>query len=351
MKQIKTIFLVSILAGFIACNNQTQNEEADLAVPVSVEDVKLQAILQFINTTGTAKSKYEVDLSSEMTGIYHVAKNPATGKPFKLGDQVKKGQTIIEFEDAEYENGIAIESKKLNLEISVQNYDKQKSLYEKGGVTLYDLRNSEVSKTNAEYDFANAELQLAKMKVVAPFDGVIVAFPYYTEGTRVTSGQAMVSLMSYKTMYMEFNLPEKNISDIKLGQKVFINNYTIAEDTLIGTVSEISPAISTETRTFNGKIQINNPELKLRPGMFVKADIITAQKDSAVVIPKDLIISGNRGKYVFIVERTAARERRIRTGIENQENIEIIEGLKANDRLVVKGFETLRNGSKVKVIR
>ncbi len=85
--------------------------------------------------------------------------------------------------------------------------------------------------------------------------------------------------------------------------------------------------------------------------MFVKADIITAQKDSAVVIPKDLIISGNRGKYVFIVERTAARERRIRTGIENQENIEIIEGLKANDRLVVKGFETLRNGSKVKVIR
>ena len=351
MKHIKTFLFLGILASFVACNNQTQNEEADLAVPVSVEDIRAQSIQQFINTTGTAKASYETELSSEMNGNYHLMKNPATGKPFKLGDKVKKGQAIIQFEDAEYVNGIAIESKKLNLEISEQNYEKQKSLYEKGGVTLYDLRNSEVSKTNAQYDFESAEIKLAKMKIVAPFSGVIVELPYYTEGTRVNSGQAMASLMSYQKMYMEFNLPEKNITDVKIGQKVLVNNYTIAEDTLIGTISEISPAISTETRTFNGKLQINNPELKLRPGMFVKADIVTAKKDSTIVIPKDLIISGNRGKHVFVVERSAARERRIKTGIENQEYIEVTEGLKENDRLVVKGFETLRNGSKVKVIR
>lgn len=351
MKNIKTFLLIGIMAGFMACNNQTQNEEVDLAVPISVEDVKLQSIQQFINTTGTAKAIYETELKSEMNGSYHLMKNPVTGKAFKLGDQVKAGQTLIKFEDAEYVNGIAIESKKLNLEISEQEYKKQKSLYEKGGVTLYELRNSEVSKTNAQYDYESAELRLEKMNVVAPFAGFIVSLPYYTEGTRISTGQSMVSLMSYKKMYMDFNLPEKNILDVKLGQKVLINNYAIAEDTLIGIISEISPAISTETRTFSGKLLINNPTLKLRPGMFIKADIITAQKDSTVVIPKDLIISGNRGKFVFIVERSAARERRIRTGIENQENIEIIEGLKKNDRLVVKGFETLRNGSKVKVIR
>ncbi len=351
MKKIGILLLAVTIAGLYSCNNQSQNEEADLAVPVSVEDVKLQPIQQFINTTGTAKSSQETELKSEMDGNYYLVVNPLTGKPFKLGDEVKKGQVIIKFEDAEYVNTIAIESKKLNLEISEQEYEKQKSLYEKGGVTLYELRNSEVSKTNAKYDYENAELKLAKMNIVAPFNGVIVALPYYTQSTRVTAGQSMVSLMNYRKMYMEFNLPEKNISEISKGQKVLVTNYTISEDTLIGKINSISPAISTETRTFGGTLLIENPSLKLRPGMFVKADIITAEKDSVIVVPKDLIISGNRGKYVFIVERSAARERRIRTGIENQETIEVLEGLKENDRLVVKGFETLRNGSKIKVIR
>jgi membrane fusion protein, multidrug efflux system len=136
-----------------------------------------------------------------------------------------------------------------------------------------------------------------------------------------------------------------------LNQKVLITNYTIAEDTLSGVVSELSPVISTETRTFKGKLLIDNPDLLLRPGMFVKADIITASKDSTIVIPKSIILSGSRGKSVFIVERSNVRERRITTGIENQDYVEIIEGLALNDRLVVKGYETLRNGSKIKVIR
>lgn len=335
----------------VSCNNQPQSESTELAVPVSIENVKKSSISQFINTTGTAKAIYETALVSEVTGKYNLQTNPATGKPFKLGDKVKEGQVIIRFEDEEYVNGLAIDAKKLNLEISENEYEKQKSLYEKGGVTLRELRNSEVSKTNAQYDFESAEIRLAKMNITAPFSGVIVELPYYTKGTRVTSGQPMVSLMSYDKMYVDINLPEKNISEVNLGQNVLITNYTITEDTLIGSVSELSPMISSETRTFSGKLLINNPDLKLRPGMFVKADIITAKKDSVIVIPKNIILSGNRGKYVFIVERnSAADDRQIVTGIENKDFVEVVEGLSVNDRLIIKGFETLRDNSKVKII-
>ncbi len=352
MKNYKTILLLAgIIAVTVSCNNQPQSEATELAVPVSVENVKLQSIRQFVNTTGTAKSIYETTLNSEITGEYHIMKNPATGAPFKLGDKVKQGQVIIRLEDEEYVNGIQLESQKLNLEIAEQEYEKQKSLYDKGGVTLRELRNSEVSKTNAQYSFESAQIRLAKMNVVAPFAGVVVDLPYYTQGTRVSSGSPMVSLMAYDKMYMEINLPEKNISDVKVGQEVLITNYTIEEDTLTGNVSELSPMISNETRTFAGKITINNPDLKLRPGMFVKADIITAQKDSTIVIPKNIILSGNRGKYVFVVGRnSSADDRRISTGLENQEYIEITEGLNRNDRLIIKGFETLRDNAKVKVI-
>ncbi|MFV0593540.1 MAG: efflux RND transporter periplasmic adaptor subunit [Draconibacterium sp.] len=351
MKNIKLLYLAFIVVSAISCNNQPSSESSDLAVPVSVEGIKLKSIQQFITTTGTAKAKSETELTSEIQGDYKLQVNPKTGRKFKLGDRVEKGQAIIKFENEEYLNGLSLESKKLNLEISQQEYDKQKSLYEKGGVTLRELRNSEVSSIDAQNSYENAQIQLAKMKVVAPFAGVIVELPYYTEGVRVASGQSMVKLMSYDQMYVEINLPEKNISEIEVGQNVLITNYTLTEDTLQGHVSELSPVISDETRTFAGKLQIDNPELKLRPGMFIKANIITAQKDSVVVIPKNIIMSGSRGKYVFVVGRnSSADDRRITTGISNQDEIEIVEGLAPNDRLIIKGYETLRDNSKVKVI-
>jgi RND family efflux transporter MFP subunit len=351
MKKMNKFLAFAALLAFIACNNRQQSETTDLAIPVSVEDVRKQPIEKYINTTGTAKAVQEVTLSSEMAGNYRLLNNPATGRPFKLGDKVRAGQMLIRFEDQEYVNNIAMDSKKLNLEISAQEYEKQKSLYEKGGVTLRELRNSEVSATNARYDFENAQVRLSKMNIVAPFAGVIVDLPYFTQGTRITSGQAMVTIMNYDKMFLDINLPEKTISEIQNGQQVIITNYTIAEDTLKGVVSELSPAVSTETRTFKGKLLIENPELKLRPGMFVKADIVVARRDSAIVIPKNLILSSGRGKMVFVVDQSTARERRIQLGIENQDFAEVVSGLKENDRLVVKGFETLRNDSKVKVIK
>lgn len=352
MKRIKFLPLVIILAAFAACNQQGTTESADLAVPVSVEDIKLQSIQQFVSTTGTVKANAEAVLNSEMAGDYFLQNNPATGRPFKLGDRVTRGQTIIRFENEEYENNLALEAIKLNLEISEQEYEKQKSLYEKGGVTLRELRNSEVSKTNAQYNYENAQIQLTKMNIKAPFTGVIVELPNYTNGTRVASGSQMVTLMSYNEMYMNMNLPEKNISEIKLGQEVLVTNYTLPNDTLLGKVTELSPAISTETRTFSGKIEISNPDLKLRPGMFVKADVITDKKDSTIVIPKDIIMTGSRGKYVFVVGRNAAANNRwITTGIENQNFVEVLEGLAPNDRLIIRGYETLRDNSKVKIIR
>jgi RND family efflux transporter MFP subunit len=156
--------------------------------------------------------------------------------------------------------------------------------------------------------------------------------------------------MDYSKLLMEINLPEKNFSTVRIGQEVMITNYTLPNDTLKAKINELSPAVSTETRTFKGKLLIDNTAFKLRPGMFVKADIEVARRDSAIVISKDIIVTGNRGKTVYIVEKGAVRERVITTGLENETSVEVIEGLKKNERVVTKGFETLRNNSKVKII-
>lgn len=85
--------------------------------------------------------------------------------------------------------------------------------------------------------------------------------------------------------------------------------------------------------------------------MFAKGEIVVARVDSAIVIPKNVILSKQRGNTIFVVDKGLAQERMITLGLENPNEVQVISGLEQNDRLVVKGFETLRNRSKVKVVK
>lgn len=349
MKRLFT-FIVAI-AILTSCNDEEKNLNKDISVPVSVVDLKLQSIEKFIETTGTVNPIKEINQKSEIAGKYNLLVNPATGKKYALGDYVKEGDEIIKLEDKEYENNIKINSLKLSLEISKQVFEKQQSLYEKGGVTLSELKNAEIEYINSKYNYEDALIRLEKMHIKAPFSGVIVDLPYYTPATKIETSSPMFKLMDYSKLYMEINLAEKDLSFVKSGQKVNITNYTIPEDTLSGVISQISPAIDADTRSFKTIINIKNSDLLMRPGMFAKGEIVVAAVDSTIVIPKDVILSKQRGNTVFVVDKGLAQERIITFGLENPNEVQIISGLEKNDKLVIKGFETLRNRSKVKVIK
>ena len=346
-----TLLPLLLLAVLGACRNEQQDVEADVAVPVSIEDIKYKSIEEFISTNGTVLPTKDVELSAEMGGTYKLLNNPRTGRSWVLGDLVNVGDVLISIEDQEYVNNVQIKSKELNLIISKDEFEKIQQLFQMGGETERTLKNAEQTLINAEYTLENAKLQLAKMKVKAPFKGVIVDLPYYTNGNKIQSGAAMVSLMDYKKLFMEIQLPEKNLAKIDVNQRVRILNYTMPDDTLWGVISQMSPAVNPETRNFKGIITVNNPDLRLRPGSYVKAEIVTNRKDSTIVVSKDIIVSRQRGKSVFIVEQNTAYERGIKTGLENPEEVEVIEGLELNNRIVTEGFETLGNRSKVKIIR
>jgi len=354
-QNLKNVFLPALVSAsvmlFTMCRNKNVNMNTDLAIPVSLMDVKKGSIEKVLHATGTVNATRQALIKSEVAGKYILQKNPATGKPYKLGDGVRTGDMVVILADKEYENNLNIPSKKLNMDISRQEYEKQKSLYEKGGVTLRELRNSEISWINAKSDYENSLLRLEKMKARAPFNGIITGLPFYTPGVRINAGQDLFTVMQYDNLYMYINLPERYLPEVKPGQTVRITNYVLPDDTLKGKVTEKSPALSTETRTFLVKVLINNRKQILHPGMFVKADIILRKKDDVIVIPKEYILSGGGNKRVYIVKQGVAHERKLVTGMESDKEVEVLKGLKENDKLVVKGFETLRDRSKVKVIQ
>jgi RND family efflux transporter MFP subunit len=348
----KTTFIIPVLILLLsACGNDPEQLNKDISVPVSVMDLTPQRIEEYITITGNVMPLKEGELKSDMSGNYHLMINPKTSRPFSLGDRVEEGQEIIRLEDREYENNIKLSSLKLNLDITKQTYEKQQSLYDKGGVTLSELKQAEINYENAKYSYEDAMIRLAKMHIKAPFPGVIVDLPYYTPGIRVEAGVPVFKIMDYSKLYMQVSLPEKNMKDLKTNQPVRVMNYTASKDTLRGKITQLSPAIDPETRSFTGVISVDNPKLILRPGMFARGEIIVADADSALVIPREIILSKQKGNAVFVVDNGFASERIVTFGLENPENVQIISGLDRKDKVVVKGFETLRDRSRVKIVR
>ena len=353
MKKLKhaILSLLVILTVLSSCSPEDNNIKTEIKIPVSVVSIKPQTISRFIETTGTVYSSKEGLMKSELSGIYRLQRNPATGRPFALGDAVKAGQVVVRVEDREFENNLQIEGKRLNLELAENNLTKQQSLHDKGGVTQTDLKNASIQHVNAKYAYENAEIQMSKMAVRAPFDGVIAELPYHTDGVRIEQSTELFKVMEYDRLLMDVKLPEKHLPEVTLNQQVQITNYNVATDTIYGRISQISPVIDSDTRTFQSVLQINNQKRLLRPGMFIKAAILSEKHDSTIVIPKETIISRQDGKVVFTVENGIATEKKITTGLENMDVIEVTSGLKVNDRLVIAGFETLRNKSKVSIIQ
>lgn len=349
MKKVYRALPWLILITVAGCGSPDTVGQSDVEVPVSVEQVANRPIEEYVIATGTVNATRDATMKTETEGFYRLAQNPATGRKFALGDRVRRDRVVVYVDNPELENQIRIESKDLALETSKREYEKQQSIFEKGGVTESELKTAERNFLDSRLDYENAKIQLAKLNIIAPFDGVIVDLPYFTRGVKINANTEVFRVMDYSKLNMEVNLPGKLLGKVTEGQNTRVENYAVPDKKLEGKITQVSPALDSESRTFKAWMDIPNPEGVLRPGMFVKAEIVTARADSTVVIHKDIIITSRNRKTVYVVSRGIAQERKITTGLENPEEVEVTEGLKVDERLVVKGFETLRNGSKVKI--
>lgn len=351
MRKILFAALSLLAIGLTGCDDDGPTIDVESSIPVRVESVEMKPISAYALATGTVQAVSRARLVSQQSGYYKLRQNPATGKPFVMGDHVKAGQVIVRLDNPELENQISIESKRLNFDISQREFEKQKAIYEKGGITQRELVDAERMFIDARYSLANAELQLAKLSITAPFDGVIVDLPFFSNNQLVNASSVIAEIMDYSALYAEVELPGKEMERVRRGQSALVTNYGKSSDTLTGEVTQVSPALDPENRMFKVGVQIMNDSLLLRPGMFVRIDIIVAQRDSALVIPKKLLLERRRGKSVYVVEKSIAMERSLETGLSNRDEIEILSGLKAGEQLVVEGYETLRNRSRVKVTK
>jgi len=196
---------------------------------------------------------------------------------------------------------------------------------------------------------AQEQIRLQNTQIIAPFSGEIIR-KNVDNGALVSSSTPLVTLVHMETMKVVANVLEKDIALIKPGMKAKILTEAYLDKPFEGTVVRINKALDLATRTLQGEINIPNPGRLLKPGMFAKIEVALTEKLDALAVPREAVLEEGGKRTVFVIEGSQALRKPIITGIEQDQVIEVVEGVKDGDKVVVRGQASLRDRSTIRVV-
>jgi HlyD family secretion protein len=196
---------------------------------------------------------------------------------------------------------------------------------------------------------AQEQIRLQNTQIVAPFSGEIVR-RNVDNGSLLSPSTPVVTLVHLETLKVVANVLEKDISLVKIGMKVKILTEAYPDKPFEGTIVRINKALDLATRTLQTEINVPNPGRLLKPGMFARIEVALKEKPGALVVPRTSVLGEEGKQFVFTVEGNQAFRKPVVTGIEQEGLIEIVEGVKEGDKIVVRGQESLRDRSTIRII-
>ncbi len=262
---------------------------------------------------------------------------------------LKQAETAL----SQAENGktqalVAYQQAELGLQKSKDSYNLTK-----GKITSENVEKARlaVNQASAQRDSVAVQLQIAQsslndLTVKSPIAGV-VSSRNAKRGEFTSTAMPAFTIVKMDKVNVEVKVSELLINLINIGDVVDVSIKTISDVPIKGKITSISPAAD-QTSTFPIKIEIDNPQGIIKPGMFAEIVFKKDQKESALVIPTSAVFVDVDMKYVFIEENGTAKKVIITTGIDNGKEVEITSGLKSNNRVVVRGQTYLTDGDKIK---
>jgi membrane fusion protein (multidrug efflux system) len=223
--------------------------------------------------------------------------------------------------------------------------------------------------SRAEFDRATADYRqmdgrvgeiraaIDRKTIRAPFSGIL-GIRRVNLGQYLSPGDALVTLQSLNPIYVNFGVPQQAMGQVRAGRKVRVTASHLAGVALGGQVTAIDSVVDESTRNVQAQATLANPDGRLRPGMFVQAEVIVGATTTVVSLPASAISYAPFGNSVFVVtdlknqsgnQYRGVRQQFVKLGASRGDQISVLSGLKAGDEVVSSGVFKLRNGAAVLV--
>lgn len=331
------ICIVLILGACGKKQSDSKNIEqiqAEQGIPVRQIEIKNTVFKQEL-TYNAVLSGIEESTAKAMVSDIIVSINA------KVGDRVKKGQTIVSFPRntpaAQYEQAnTAFNSIK-------QVYERMQRLHAQGAISQQDLDNAET-----QYKVSKSNLDASRMmiEVSAPIDGIITNV-IVNPSEHVFPGADLFTVSNTNSYKAILWIPETEIKHIKQGTRA---TATWNEESIGGKVTQISMALDPNNKAFRVEAVFANTNRKFAPGITAEIKLDILSKSNAIVVDRQYIVSENGKRFVWVNTDGKATKREIEIGLDNQLQFEIIAGLQAGDILLTEGINQLSENSKLLVI-
>jgi len=210
------------------------------------------------------------------------------------------------------------------------------------------LRQAQSQLAQVEVTLRQAQALLAESTVRAPAAGV-VSRRLVDPGATVTPSTALLQMVDVDPVVISIPVAERETVFLRPGMSAAISADALPGRTFQGSVTTISAVLAAATRTAEVKIEVPNPERRLRPGMTARVDLVLAHRVNVVTVPVDAVLEQDGMKRLFVVQQATARAREVETGVSDGERVEIRRGVAAGELVVIAGQLTLRDGAAVVV--
>lgn len=203
--------------------------------------------------------------------------------------------------------------------------------------------------TQAEVETKMARLDLEKTKITAPFSGIITGIKV-APGETIETGRELFTLVDVSQLKITAKVLETEVSKIKVGREADIRFSAFPGRVFKGAVLAVSPVINKEDKTCSVFIGLENPAEEIKPGMHAEIEIVTEIFPKRLLVPQEAVLVRGGRPLVFVVENGLAKWRYIQTGQENEQSVEVLDGVKEGEPVIVEGHMTLAHDSAVRIV-
>jgi membrane fusion protein (multidrug efflux system) len=301
-----------------------------------------------VTAIGTVEAVHGVTVSADLPGL-------VSRIEFDSGKKVRAGDVLVRLDTRQEQ--AQLQAAEAQRSLTRVNFERMKGLRQKGITSQAEYDKAAAEEKQASAGTGEMQAAIGRKTIRAPFSGVL-GIRQVNLGQYLKAGDPIVSLQSLDPVYVNFTVPQQQVANLRQGAEVRVTAEGIEGAAATGKITAVNSIVDEATRNIQVQATLSNSAGKLRPGMFVEAEVVLGAATPVVALPTSAIAYAPYGNSVFIVTPmkspdgkpySGVRQQFVKLGVSRGDQVAVVSGVKAGEEVVTSGVFKLRNGGAVLV--
>ncbi|TNF75404.1 MAG: efflux RND transporter periplasmic adaptor subunit [Acidobacteria bacterium] len=337
-KQLTTLAVLLVLGGCNAEGDAPVVEQVEERVAlVRTLEIEPEEVTDLAVLSADLLPRRRATLAAEVPGVIEELS-------VEMGDRVEAGRVLVRIDTRALRQQVA-EAEALFVQAQ-DRYERAESLFERRSITKQAHIDAVAARDVAQARLGAVRLALEKSEVKAPWSGRVAA-KRVEVGDYAAPGQPLLELVEVRRLKVRAPASAADVPYLRIGAPVIVRVDVLPGEEFEGEVVRLGAELDPDTRTLDVEAELDNPEGRLRPGMFGRMEIPRQTLSAALLVPLAAVVDFEADKVVYVVEDERARRQIVSMGPVVGDRVVVTAGVTAGDRVVVSGQQGVADGQRV----